>query len=147
MQAIYTHTHSYMHIIYFLFLWGTPSSHSFPGSGSWIWIFSQGRKYRNSTLEVMPPQSDVVKLYKSDLMMSSSCQLIGFIFKGVFLEIKVKSSSFSLGREENKWIWKMLQRDYQQDLIQCQNEGIRREGKKLLMLTLLSDIPYNLSLL
>lgn len=63
---------------------------------------------------------------------SHQAKLIGFIFKGMFLEIKVKvkSSSFSLRREENKWIWKMLQRDYQQDLIQCQNEGIRREEKK-----------------
>lgn len=58
--------------------------------------------------------------------------LIGFIFEGRFLEIKVevKSSSFSLGRVQNKWIWKMLQRDCQQDLIRCQNEGIRREEKK-----------------
>lgn len=76
-------------------------------------------------------------------------KLIGFIFEGRFLEIKVKvkSSYFSLGREQNKWIWKMLQRECQQDSIQCQNEGIRREEKKLLMLTLLSDIPCNHNLL
>lgn len=35
--------------------------------------FFQGRKYRNPTLEVIPPQSDAGKLYKRDLMMSSSC--------------------------------------------------------------------------
>lgn len=40
-------------------------------------------------------------------------------------------SKVSLGRQQNEWIWRTLQRDCQQDLIQCQNERIRREGKKM----------------
>lgn len=33
------------------------------------------------------------------------------------------------GTEQDEWIWKMLQRDCQLDLIQCQNEGIRKGEK------------------
>lgn len=88
-----------------------------------------------------PPQSGVAKLYKRDLMMSSDrlhgqSDTLGKVYQFYIQKVDFQKSrsrskvSLSLGRQQNEWIWKMLQRDCQQDLIQCQNEGIRREEKK-----------------